>query len=77
MSYIQTESFPDWRDLHRWVPEGIGSLDNKFVRQSPKFSSELKTEFEQAFSGNSSRTTKGKPSSVQVVDIEAEVKDID
>ncbi|XP_058073213.1 uncharacterized protein LOC131221925 [Magnolia sinica] len=51
--------------------------DDKFVRESAKFSSEPSPTFGQAFNGFSRRTEKGKSSSVTVVDIEAEVKDID
>ncbi|XP_018686834.2 uncharacterized protein LOC103996797 [Musa acuminata AAA Group] len=50
---------------------------NMFVRESTKFSSERSTNYGQAFNGFSSRVEKGKASSAAVVDIEAEVKDID
>ncbi|KAK1260886.1 hypothetical protein QJS04_geneDACA022552 [Acorus gramineus] len=57
--------------------EIIQSSGNEFVRESPTFSSKQSTVFRQAFNGFSPRSEKGKTSSTAVVDIEAEVKDID
>ncbi|XP_068644528.1 uncharacterized protein [Aristolochia californica] len=52
--------------------------DNKFVRESSSFSSNKSATYDQAFNGFSPFTEKGKSSSsVSVVDIEAEVRDID
>ncbi|KAK1308792.1 hypothetical protein QJS10_CPA09g01417 [Acorus calamus] len=57
--------------------EIIQSSGNEFVRESSIFSSKQSTGFRQAFNGFSPRSEKGKTSSTAVVDIEAEVKDID
>ncbi|XP_073006253.1 uncharacterized protein [Typha latifolia] len=50
---------------------------DKFVRESAKFSSDQSTAYTQAFNGFSPRVEKGKGTSSTVVDIEAEVKDME
>ncbi|XP_022142897.1 uncharacterized protein LOC111012900 [Momordica charantia] len=51
-------------------------VDDKFVRDSVKFSNKTSSTFGQAFS-NFTSPKKGKETSAAVVDIEAEVKDVD
>lgn len=50
---------------------------NKFVRESARFSSNPSTAPGQVFNRFSPRSEKGKASSATIVDIEAEVKDVD
>uniref|UniRef100_A0A1D1YFI0 Diphthamide biosynthesis protein 3 n=1 Tax=Anthurium amnicola TaxID=1678845 RepID=A0A1D1YFI0_9ARAE len=50
---------------------------NKFVREPSRFSSNRSPKFGEAFNGFSRQSEKGGGSSATIVDIEAEVKDID
>ncbi|OAY70224.1 hypothetical protein ACMD2_12340 [Ananas comosus] len=50
---------------------------DKFVRESAKFSSDRSATYRQAFNEYSPRVEKGKATSATVVDIEADVKDIE
>ncbi|KAG9452744.1 hypothetical protein H6P81_005648 [Aristolochia fimbriata] len=75
---IFKSSLKDGFQLCPFCTQPFSVQDNKFVRESSNFSSKKSTSFGQAFNGFSPRTEKGKsPSSISVVDVEAEVKDID
>ncbi|KAK9149976.1 hypothetical protein Syun_008285 [Stephania yunnanensis] len=52
-------------------------VGDEFVKESAEFTSNQSTTFGQAFGGFSRSSKNGKKSSVSVVDIEAEVKDVD
>ncbi|KAG1347159.1 Diphthamide biosynthesis protein 3 [Cocos nucifera] len=74
---IFKSSLKDGPQLCPFCSQPFSVLGNKFVRESARFSSDRSTTYGQAFNGFSSRTDQGKASSTAVVDVEAEVKDID
>eukprot|EP00262_Sarcandra_glabra_P015744 TRINITY_DN4931_c0_g1_i1.p1 TRINITY_DN4931_c0_g1~~TRINITY_DN4931_c0_g1_i1.p1 ORF type:complete len:245 (-),score=59.75 TRINITY_DN4931_c0_g1_i1:385-1119(-) len=75
---IFKSSLQDGMQLCPFCSQPFSVKGNKFIRESVKFSPNQSTTFGQAFNGFSPRTEKGKASSATtVVDIEAEVKDID
>ncbi|KAK1283382.1 hypothetical protein QJS10_CPB21g00726 [Acorus calamus] len=74
---IFRSSLKDGVQLCPFCSQPFSVQGSEFVRESPTFSSKQSTGFRQAFNGFSPRSEKGKTSSTAVVDIEAEVKDID
>lgn len=73
---IFKSSLKDGVQLCPFCTQPFSVQDNKFVRESANFSNQSST-FRQAFNGFSPSPEKGKSSSSTVVDIEAEVKDVD
>lgn len=74
---IFKSSLEDGPQLCPFCSQPFSVQGNKFVRESAKFSSNRSATFGQVFNGLSPWSEKGKPSSATVVDIEAEVRDID
>ncbi|WOL04869.1 hypothetical protein Cni_G13591 [Canna indica] len=74
---ILKSAMKDGPQLCPFCSQPFSVKGDMFVREPSRFSSERSTTFGQAFSGFSPRVDKGKASSTAVVDIEAEVKDID
>ncbi|OVA20197.1 hypothetical protein BVC80_155g7 [Macleaya cordata] len=74
---IFKSSLKDGLQLCPYCSQPFSVEGNEFVRESTTFSSNQSTTFGQAFNGFSPSPKKGKASSVSVVDIEAEVKDVD
>ncbi|XP_010278365.1 PREDICTED: uncharacterized protein LOC104612596 [Nelumbo nucifera] len=74
---IFRSSLKDGLQLCPFCTQPFSVEGNEFVKEPTKFSSNQSRTFGQAFNGFSPRSKKGKDSSVTVVDIEAEVKDVD
>ncbi|KAJ6828742.1 uncharacterized protein M6B38_360850 [Iris pallida] len=74
---ILKSSVKDGVQLCPYCTQPISVQGNKFVRESAKFSSGRSTTAGQVFNGFSRSSGKGKASSAAIVDVEAEVKDID
>lgn len=78
-NYVQIlkSSVKDGVQLCPYCTQPFSVQGNKFVRESAKFSSGRSTTGGQVFNGFSRSSGKGKASSAAIVDVEAEVKDID
>ncbi|KAF8413965.1 hypothetical protein HHK36_001962 [Tetracentron sinense] len=74
---IFKSSLNDGLQLCPFCSQPFSVEGDKFVKDSAKFSSSQSATFGQAFNGFSPRSKKGKESSVTIVDVEAEVKDVD
>ncbi|KAJ3687041.1 hypothetical protein LUZ61_016205 [Rhynchospora tenuis] len=76
---IFKSSLTDGPQLCPFCSQPFSVEDDKFVRESARFSSEKSPRFTEAFNGFSSRVSQEKATtaSTTVVDIEAEVKDAD
>ncbi|KAJ0971636.1 hypothetical protein J5N97_019595 [Dioscorea zingiberensis] len=76
---IFKSSLKDGPQLCPFCTQPFSVQGDKFVRESAKFSSNRASTFGQVFSGFTQQSEKGKASSTMttIVDIEAEVKDVD
>ncbi|KAM0948932.1 hypothetical protein DsansV1_C06g0064901 [Dioscorea sansibarensis] len=76
---IFKSSLKDGLQLCPFCSQPFSVQGDKFVRESTKFSSDRASTFGQVFNGFTQRSEKGKASSstATIVDIEAEVKDVD
>ncbi|XP_042479985.1 uncharacterized protein LOC122060939 [Macadamia integrifolia] len=74
---IFKSSLKDGLQLCPFCSQPFSVEGNEFVREPTRFSSNQSTTFGQAFSGFSPRSKTENGSSVTVVDVEAEVKDVD
>ncbi|KAF5189339.1 U3 small nucleolar rna-associated protein 14 b isoform [Thalictrum thalictroides] len=74
---IFRSSLKDGLQLCPYCTQPFSVEGDEFVRESATFTSDQSTTYGDIFSGFSSRSKKGKASSLSVVDIEAEVKDVE